>query len=240
MMIVKVFGKKDSDACSWSYTSNLLRAVRHCADAGAKIINMSLGLSQYDGNANNFFQGLNDEEGVLSIAASGNGGNRAFHYPASYPAVMSVGAIDIDDARAPFSQFNEQVDIAAPGVEIKSTIKGGVETYSGTSMAAPHVTGVAFLLWNNFPDCTNNEIRNALEMSAIDVGEPGRDEEFGHGVVNYHAAVRYLEDIHPCGTTLPPVPSAAPTPCNGYNFQLKLKTGMYCLVSLTSRLYSSK
>ena len=227
MLIVKVFGEKMTDKCNWSYTSALIGAVQKCADAGAKIINMSLGLVSSDDYVQDFFQGLNNDEGILSIAAAGNGGNRALHFPASYPAVMSVAAMGNNNTHAWFSQANHQVDIAAPGVDIKSTIKGGVGSYSGTSMAAPHVTGVAFLLWNNFANCTNDEIRNALEMSAIDIGVPGRDDEFGHGVVNYHAAVRYLEDVLPCGTTLPPVPSTAPTPCNGNEFQLVLSTGMY-------------
>lgn len=226
MLIVKVFGTNGSTSCSWSYTSSTMYAMSRCKIAGADIINMSLGSFYFSSDFNAFTQNLY-EEGVLSIAAAGNAGTGIKSYPASYVDVMSVAATDINDNRADFSQFNDKVDIAAPGVGVRSTVgSNGVSSKSGTSMAAPHVTGVAFLLWNKFPDCTNDEIRIALEMSAIDKGTPGRDDYYGHGIVNYHAAVAHLEET-PCGTTLPP--AAAPTagPCTGRDFELSLTTDNY-------------
>ena len=86
---------------------------------------------------------------MLLVAAAGNSGNGAYSYPASYNNVISVAATDSSDDRAPFSQFNDQVDIAAPGVGVPSTTgTDGYSSYSGTSMATPHVSGVAMVLWN--------------------------------------------------------------------------------------------
>merc|ERR1712157_364430 len=118
-----------------------------------------------------------DDEGILNIAASGNDGNSDKSYPASYDHVMSVGAVDSSHKIADFSQHNDQVDISAPGVGIKSpTGTSGYSTWQGTSMATPHVSGVALLLWNKYPDCTNAQIREALENGALDEGDQGRDD----------------------------------------------------------------
>merc|ERR1712228_722132 len=166
-----------------------------------------------------------------SIAAAGNSGNGAFSYPASYDSIMSVGATDVNKNIASFSQHNSQVDISGPGVSVKSTTGStGYSSYSGTSMATPHVSGVALLLWNKYPTCTNNEIREALESSALDRGSPGKDIYFGHGIVRYWAAVDFLTN-KPCGTTSPPTispqPTSAPTPCQGASFELDLLTDNY-------------
>jgi len=168
---------------------------------------------------------------MLLIAAAGNGGNSGKLYPASYPNVMSVGAIDVNNNIAGFSQYNDAVDISGPGVQVKSTTgSSGYSTYSGTFMATPHVSGVALLLWNTFPACRNVEIRNAIEMSAEDLGDTGRDDYFGHGAVKYWAAYDYLS-LRGCGEkkTIAPSPTSAPTECEGSTFKLSLVTDDYGL-----------
>ena len=83
---------------------------------------------------------------------------------------MSVAATDSNDNKADFSQWNDQVEIAAPGVGVMSTLPNGqYAAWSGTSMATPHVAGVAALVWSHFPECNNNHIRNALIQSAEDL-----------------------------------------------------------------------
>lgn len=215
--VVKVFGTNGSTSCTWSYTSSLIKAAEDCRASGAKIITMSLGggfSSQAESAA---FQSFFDIDGILSIAAAGNGGNTSYSYPASYSSVMSVGATDVNNNIASFSQHNSEVDISAPGVSVRSTTgASGYSNYSGTSMATPHVSAVALLLWNNYPQCTNAEIREALEQSATDKGEAGRDDYFGWGIVNYYAARSYVTSPQGCaaysGPTVSPVPTQAPQP----------------------------
>merc|ERR1712165_296490 len=185
--IVKIFG-----ATGGSPTSRTIRAVDECITAGANVINMSLGSS-------NFSRTFNDavtrayNRGILVVAAAGNSGNGSYNYPASYPSVMSVAAVDSSNRKAGFSQFNDQVDIAAPGVGVLSTVPGGrYAEFSGTSMASPHVAGVAALVWSRFPTKTAQEIRQALELTAQDLGSSGRDDIFGHGLVRADLAYNSL------------------------------------------------
>merc|ERR1719330_1880363 len=120
---------------------------------------------------------------MLNIAASGNSGPGSINYPAYYPSVVSVGATDDTDKIASFSSTNSEVDISAPGVEVLSTIGPGSNYayYDGTSMATPHVSGAALVLWNKVPSATNAEVRAALNAGATDLRAPGRDNYYGNG-----------------------------------------------------------
>jgi subtilisin family serine protease len=312
LFIVKIF----DDAGEWvsqKHASDLTAAIYLCADNGANIISMSLGGSSKSLNEERAFDELY-ASGILSIAAAGNGGNDKYHYPASYPSVVSVAAIDINYAVADFSQFNDQVELAAPGVDVLSTVPffddssvtvdgvkyagahiefsargsasgaladggrclttgdwvgmvvlcqrgdisfydkvmnvqnsggtaaviynnvpggflgtlgdgnsstiiaislsqedgqylvasklgadalvasavvwpaSGYEAWAGTSMATPHVSAVAALLWSWNPDLTNEQIRAAMQDTAMDLGEPGRDVYYGFGLVQAYDA----------------------------------------------------
>lgn len=188
--IVRVFG----DSCSWTYASGLVAALGECQNAGAKVVSMSLGgrfKSQTESTAFANAEGA----GILSIAAAGNAGNKTISYPAGYASVMSVAAVDQNKARASFSQRNADVEIAAPGVGVLSTVPKSpyYEAWSGTSMATPHVSGVAALVWSVHPALTNVQIREALDATAEDLGAPGRDSSFGHGLVQASAALAYLQ-----------------------------------------------
>ena len=182
--IVKVF----NDSGSWAYGSDLIAAISQCEAAGASVISMSLGGgASMTSEANAFTSAL--ANGVLSIAAAGNDGNSTLSYPASYDSVMSVAAVDSSENKASFSQYNSQVEIAAPGVNVESTIPGGYASWSGTSMATPHVSGVAALVWSHHPSCSAAQIRNALNMTAKDKGSTGRDNDYGYGIVQAKDAV---------------------------------------------------
>ena len=318
LVIVKVFG----DNGSWAYSSTLVAAHDVCVDNGADITNMSLG----GGGASTTEQNAFDNSPMLNIAAAGNSGtpegNDALSYPASYSSVVSVAAIDSANAVADFSQKNSEVDIAAPGVAVLSTVPRGAgyeasvaapggayeatgmdgspngtatgtlvdcglgtsacaasggaicliqrgdvsfadkvvncqsgggsaaviynnadalfsgtvsgtstnipsmgvsgvdgaallgavgsqvtvtlvpgdyAHYDGTSMATPHVAGVAALVWGQptLLGCTKAEVRSALENTALDLGAPGRDDSYGHGLIQAKAAIDSLEGT--CG-----------------------------------------
>ena len=190
--IVKVF----NNSGSWAYGSDMVAAVDQCVAGGAKVISMSLGGSASSTSEENAFNDAYDA-GVLLIAASGNdgsaSGNDAYSYPASYDSVMSVAAIDSSKSVASWSQKNSQVEIAAPGVDVLSTLpNNSYEAWSGTSMATPHVSAVASLVWSHFPSCTNVQIRAALNATAEDLGASGTDESYGHGLVLAKDAYDYL------------------------------------------------
>lgn len=313
--IIKVF-----DADGWAYSSSLVAALDACEAAGADIVSMSLGgsfKSRTEGRAFNAAA----ERGVLSIAAAGNDGNTRKSYPASYDSVVSVAAVDAAKALASFSQQNDQVELAAPGVAVLSSVpmgtgsevtvkvgstdyegygmdgspagsgsgplvdcgtaesacaasqsicliqrgnisfadkviaceaNGGVGAiiynneagnfsgtlgdavtsipsvsvsdsdgidmlsqlgaatdlavadgdyayFDGTSMATPHVSGVAALVWNNAPGCSADDVRAAMGATAEDLGTTGRDTSFGFGLVQAQPALDILLSDGFCG-----------------------------------------
>ena len=311
--VVRVFG----DDGAWAYSSSLIDAANRCASAGANIISMSLGGSRSVQAEKTGFASLYSQ-GILSIAAAGNEGTTAYSYPASYDSVVSVAAIDSNKVVADFSQKNSQVEVAAPGVGVLSTVPyldstsltaggvtytaghiefsargsasgtlvsgglcdsvgswsgkvvlcergvisfydkvnnvkngGGVaaaiynnvpggflgtlgdgfsstiigislsqedgqylvanqlgssatvnstftqpassyEYYDGTSMATPHASAVAALVWSAKPTATNAEIRAVLQQTAQDLGTAGRDNSYGYGLVQAKAAIDAL------------------------------------------------
>lgn len=313
--IVKVFG-----ADGWAYSSTLASAANKCGTAGANVISMSLGGARANKIEQRAFDSLLSK-GVLSIAAAGNDGTTAKSYPAGYASVVSVAAIDESKQWATFSQYNSEVEIAGPGVNVLSTVpmgagsesaltvgsttyapggmdgspkktasapladfglgdavntsvsgkvcliargtidfatkvsncqaSGGVGAvvynnvaggfggtlgttvttipsvtasdtegaamklqlgqtatvtvkatnyayYDGTSMATPHVSAVAALVWSYFPTCTATQIRDSLNKSAEDLGPVGRDTKFGFGLVRAKSAYDRIASLG-CG-----------------------------------------
>jgi serine protease len=197
---VRVF----SESGGYIYSSGLVDAVNRCKAVGANIISMSLGGSDSSSFENDAFERL-FQEGVLIIAAAGNDGSTRYSYPASYDVVVSVAAVDSSKRVTDFSQKNNRVDLAAPGKDVLSTfpMDGSCEicqrenpakygTISGTSMATPHVSGVAALLWSYKPNATTTQIRDAMLQSAQDLGSSGRDNSYGNGLVLAMAALEVL------------------------------------------------
>lgn len=317
LFIVKIF----DNAGEWvtkAHASDLVDGIYRCADAGANVISMSLSGTTSSGKERMAFDELY-AQGILHVAAASNDGIAEYHYPASYDSVISVAAIDSEMIVADFSQFNDQVELAAPGVGVLSTIpykdistvtvgnevfsgyhveyagrgsatgtlvdgglctttgewagkvvlcyrgeisfydkvmnvqnSGGVaaviynnldedlfatlgdgnsseivaislsqsqglellasvnesatvyseyiwptsgyEAWNGTSMSTPHVAGVAALIWSANPNWTNSELREALDNTALDLGDPGRDVHYGFGLVQAYDALQYLKE----------------------------------------------
>jgi subtilisin family serine protease len=192
-----------SDGTGW--TSDVALGVTWATDQGAKVVNLSLGGEQQSStllNATNYAY----SHGSLVIAAAGNCGDSNYSlngctslnptfYPAANPNVVGVGATDSNDTRASFSEYGSFVDVTAPGVNIYSTLwTAAGSTYgteSGTSMAAPLVSGLAALVWSRNPGLTNAQVVTLLQNSAVPLppGTPGRNDQYGYGRVNAGAAV---------------------------------------------------
>ena len=126
----------------------------------------------------------------MVVAAAGNDGNSTVSYPAGYPEVVSVAAVDSSDQHASFSNVNSDVEVSAAGVNVLSTKRGGgYEQLSGTSMATPHAAGVAALIAYHNPTWTAAQIRSKLDSAVDDLGTLGRDSTFGFGRVNLAKAL---------------------------------------------------
>jgi thermitase len=179
---------KALDSAGSGGLAGIANCITWVADHGAKVISMSFG-----GTAGS--QALLDalryaiSKGALPVAAAGNGGNSTANYPAAYPEVVSVAATDNKDAKASFSTFNADVEVAAPGVNITSTWNNGAyNTISGTSMATPHAAAVAAVIAGRDPAGGPSAWRSKLDASVDDLGTPGRDPNFGFGRVNLQKA----------------------------------------------------
>jgi len=188
-----IVAKVLNSAGSGSY-SNVIAGINWCASNGAKVISMSLGGS----SGSDAFKSAVDTayaNNILVVAAAGNSGNPPgkgdnVGYPARYNSVIAVAATDSNNKRASWSSTGPAVEISAPGVSVKSTWLGtGYNTISGTSMATPHVSGVAALIWKSNPNLSSAEVRNLLDSTAQDLGATGKDNLYGYGLVRADLAV---------------------------------------------------
>ncbi|GAB2684678.1 S8 family serine peptidase [Thalassiella azotivora] len=174
-------------------SADVAAAVRWAADHGASVINMSLGSpspTTVERNAVAYAVG----KGCVVVAAMGNDGSADPSYPAAYPDVVSVGAIDSADKRASFSQTGSHIDVVAPGVGIWSTYPDdSYASLTGTSMACPHVAGVAALVRSVKPAATVAEVADVLRTTARPLRDDPSDavpnDRYGHGCVDARAAV---------------------------------------------------
>jgi thermitase len=198
-----LMAKGCTDVC---LSSDTAAAVDWLVDQGVKIINLSFGAQQDPPGDPMLGASVQraQEAGVLVIAAAGNDGtNTDSFYPAAYPDVLGVSATDQDNAPASFSNSGPMVDVAAPGVDIISSYNADYPenttgalyaSFSGTSLAAPHVAGVAALLKARNADLTADRIAARIENHATDLGEPGRDDIYGYGHLNARCAVAPSSD----------------------------------------------
>ncbi|UPV74123.1 S8 family serine peptidase [Halorussus limi] len=177
------------DKCGSGTYSDIAAGVEYVADQGWDVASMSLGGSSGSSalkDAVQYAQG----QGVFVVAAAGNSGpcSDCVSYPAAYSEVMAVSSTASDDSLSDFSSTGPEVEIAAPGTDIYSSVaNGGYDTYSGTSMATPHVAGVAGQLASN--GTTGSDIRSTLKNSAEDIGLASN--ESGSGLLDAAAALGY-------------------------------------------------
>lgn len=213
-------------------------AIVWAADSGAKVINLSLGAESPAGileDAVNYAYG----KGVVVVAAAGNSGVGSLSYPAAYPNVIAVGAVRYDEARSPYSNYGTGLAVMAPGGDLgvdqnNDSYPDGVlqQTFDpnshdpaafgywffqGTSMATPHVSGVAALLMARGVATTPDTVRQVLQASAKDLGSPGWDPQYGYGLVQARSALDWLPPATGTATRTPtqtgtPTSTPSPTP----------------------------
>jgi subtilisin family serine protease len=177
--------------------SKLARAIVYATDNGADIINASFGSEGLDATLGEAVAYAH-AHGVVFVAAAGNDGrNTSSFYPAGFPGAIAVAALDPADQKASFSNYGTRIDVTAPGWDILSLRRanGGYVRFFGTSMAAPHVSGLAALVVERHPEFTNEQIRQVLRASAVDLGAAGADILHGHGRVSAENAVQVNEAL---------------------------------------------
>ena len=222
LMPVKVLNSHGSG----TYTA-VANGIYYAVDHGANIISMSLGGSSSSQTLQNALAYAYDN-GVTCVAAAGNDGHNGVSYPAAYDAyVIAVGATRYDKTRAWYSNYGSSLDVVAPGGDTSIDQNGdgyadgvlqqtfvlrrgkpqwGYYFYQGTSMATPHVSGVAALLYAKGVTSPDN-IRNVLQSTAVDLGAPDWDIYYGYGLINAYDALTYIPGNSPPTCTL----SADPT-----------------------------
>ena len=205
----------------------------------ADVINMSLGRSGgYSLAEQNAYTQVR-ATGVIVVAAAGNNNSSTFSYPASYAGVISVSSVDRNKQKAYYSNFGTAVDVAAPGGDVRFDVDGdgfpdgvlsaraddssgtAVANYNaiqGTSMASPHMAGVVALMKSTHSGLTPTQVDSLLSSGAIveDIGVIGRDNIFGHGLIDANKAV--IEAISLAGGTPPPSPPMLVVSPDSLNF----------------------
>ena len=200
----------------WGNSSELIAALQWAVDHGIQVANLSLGWDQNPGELVAQAFAAAETAGMVIVAAACNNGTRSGRgetvcWPAKYPSVIAVAATDNADRRATFSSTGAEVELAAPGVSVFSTwnddssysdpqpvcraeenMTACYKFGSGTSMASPHVAGVAALVIAagiaSGDPLTNDEVRQRLIDTATDLGAAGWDPQYGYGLVNAYAA----------------------------------------------------
>ncbi len=197
---LKVLNAQGSGA--WSA---VIAALQFAKVNGIDVTNSSFGSSSNPGTLVEAAYDAAEAAGIVNVASAGNSGNcsgksNSVGYPARFASVIAVAATASNDSRPCFSSTGPDVELAAPGVSIRSTVPGGgYALYNGTSMASPHVAGAAALLLSaGVPDTNvngrvNDEVRQILTSSARDLGLAGRDTWYGFGLVDVAAALAMLD-----------------------------------------------
>lgn len=194
LMAEKVLGAGGSGTAD-----DVAQGIVHAADAGAEVISISLGgyipskvlkdACQYAWNT-----------GCILVGAAGNDNIQSRHYPAAYDTVIAVSATDWYDGKASYSNYGNWIELSAPGGDGADLHDWILSTYLdnwyawayGTSMAAPHVSGLAALVWSYESSLTNQELREHLRNTADDLGDAGKDKYYGYGRINAYRALDEL------------------------------------------------
>lgn len=189
--------KTQVSASSGGGLQGTLGGVQYAIAAGADIISMSWGSVTYSQTYQNLFNTAHSR-GIVLVAAAGNSNTSMPSYPAGYNHVISVGASDVNDVRASFSNYGNTIDVMAPGKDIWSTVPGNNYAYkSGTSMACPLVSGLCGLMLSKDPLLTPDSLENCLKSSCdnIDAQNPAYIGKMGAGRINAYEALRCIKNV---------------------------------------------
>ncbi|WP_052723804.1 S8 family peptidase [Paenibacillus wulumuqiensis] len=188
----EIYGVKILDSKGNGSTEDLAKGINWAIQNDMDIVNMSIAFPHSSPAVEKMITAA-DAKGILLVAAAGNKGTanaatNTIEYPAkAADKVIAVTAVDNTLQRASFSASGPEADVAAPGVSIVSTASNGkYELRDGTSVAAPFVTGMAAVLKQAYPSLTNAQLRDAIEKSSIDLGQPGKDNLYGYGMISFH------------------------------------------------------
>jgi len=229
-----LYAVKVLDSTGSGYLDWIIAGIQWAIDNDIDIINMSLGTSSD-------VQALEDacnaayEADILIVAAAGNSGNKpgnrdTVEYPGGYASVIAVAASDSNDLRASFSSTGPDVELIAPGVNILSSIPGvAYAYYSGTSMASPHVAGVAALVLAANSELTNVQVRSILQQTAENLGL--KQEHQGYGLVRADLAVQAASVTTPPASDTDPEPGTVTVSNISYSLSRNAKH-MYVSVQL--------
>jgi subtilisin family serine protease len=198
----KIMALKFLGAGGSGYLSDGVAALEYAADMGAKVSSNSWGCICNSKAMDDAVKYEHDRGMVMVAAAGNNNGDAINHSPSSADRAISIAATDAYDRKASFSNWGEDIDVAAPGVDVLSTratvnpmctasrtVGGKYCRASGTSMATPHVAGLAALLWAEKPSLKNEEVRQIIRTGAVDLGSVGKDRYFGYGRINAAASM---------------------------------------------------
>jgi subtilisin family serine protease len=196
---VRIIPIRVLDNSGSGYISDVVDGIGYAVNKGARVINLSLGSPEYSQSQQDMVTYAYNK-GVLVVVAAGNCGSGGSgcsrvdqpSYPAAGSHVLAVAATTRLDSLASFSTKGSYVDIAAPGAYILSTVPGDDYSYdSGTSMAAPFVSGLAALIYSRYPTYTPTQVARAILAHAEDLGTTGWDSRFGCGRINAARSLAY-------------------------------------------------
>lgn len=172
------------DSTNKGTVADVSEAIIYAADNGAHVINLSLAFTTSSvtlANAINYAW----SKGLVIVAAAANYNTNKPYYPAANSNVLAVSATDRNNQKTSWSNYGNWIDVAAPGVDIYTTKRGGGYWWTyGTSLATPQVAALAALVWSVNPKLTNIEVANLIKANASDFGAPGFDSTYGWGRIN--------------------------------------------------------
>ena len=186
---VELYSAKVLDENNTAPISRIIEAINWAIDEKVNIINMSFGTTANSQALYNAIQKANDA-GILLIASAGN--NETIEYPAKYEEVVAVGSINAEGELSEQSASGDELEVVAPGEQILSTSAfDGVMACSGTSMSAPHVAGVASILWQKDMNMPADFIRKLLRSTVKDMGD---ENDYGYGVIDLDKALEEYDN----------------------------------------------